>query len=414
MMPVLVGLRTRVPAAASRILRSLTTTLLIGCGHSEFFVTSIPTLGPPGSGPDVQLTFNVDQDYWPTWSQDGRGILYAFVPLDTRITHRCIGLLPAAGGTRIWQLCDERFVRNDSTGSYTGFALSSDGRLLYAEASAPASAPQNIPNTGLWLADTAAPFRRTRLLNLPLVADGIPISWLTDIAWTGRNSFIALAQTFNTSLLCPPPPNPSPCQGNLSLFTLRDTLFALSGAVVLGTIAGDHASLRMVPGTDGATGYSISTDSSAIVFIRRDDVRLFSAPLNGGAVSTVAQIMPTDSAELLGVACKGSSCLVAAASVRLTFGGDLDPQLGRPQTWAHVIGFPLRNDVTPSGTLRSVSLATGVVTTVKSLSTVIADPKFSPVSNDLVISVGGIWGHLQTFERGDPNSALHLLSGLVP
>ena len=58
---------------AGQVQRAAASLLLLGCTHSDAFVVpSIPTLGPYGAGPDVQLTFNVDQNYWPTWTEDGR------------------------------------------------------------------------------------------------------------------------------------------------------------------------------------------------------------------------------------------------------------------------------------------------------------------------------------------------------
>src|ERR1019366_10062732 len=85
--------------------------LLLACTHSDAWVTPpIVALPPFGTGADVQLTYNVDQNYWPTWTQDGRGILYAFVNLENT-AHRCLGLLPATGGSRIWELCDNRAGR---------------------------------------------------------------------------------------------------------------------------------------------------------------------------------------------------------------------------------------------------------------------------------------------------------------
>ena len=50
----------------------------VGCDHSDPISYTSPVLGPVASGSNVQLTFNPDQDYWPTWTADGRGILYAF------------------------------------------------------------------------------------------------------------------------------------------------------------------------------------------------------------------------------------------------------------------------------------------------------------------------------------------------
>jgi hypothetical protein len=43
---------------------------------------------------------------------------------------------------------------------------------------------------------------------------------------------------------------------------------------------------------------------------------------------------------------------------------------------------------------------------------VVATPRISPVSGDVVVQVGGtIWGHLQTFGLG--NADLHLFPALV-
>ena len=46
---------------------------------------------------------------------------------------------------------------------------------------------------------------------------------------------------------------------------------------------------------------------------------------------------------------------------------------------------------------------------------VFATPQISPVSGDVVIQIGGVWGHLQTYATaGRGNGELHLLKGIVP
>src|SRR5579862_9420510 len=106
--------------------------MLLACTHSDAFITPGQAVGPFTSGADVQLTLNPDQDYWPTWTADGRGILYSFVDPGSTFLHRCMGLLPAAGGSRLWQWCDNRATQLDSSSSFTAYALSSSGALLYA------------------------------------------------------------------------------------------------------------------------------------------------------------------------------------------------------------------------------------------------------------------------------------------
>src|ERR1019366_9399129 len=135
-----------------------------GCGHSDAFVFSVPAAPPPAAAADIRLTYNADQDYWPTWKQDGRGILYSFVDPGAAVLHRCIGVLPAGGGQRLWQLCDDRATQTDSVSSFSGYALDSAGQLLYAEAVSGNTQLHALPATTLWLADTATPFARTPLL----------------------------------------------------------------------------------------------------------------------------------------------------------------------------------------------------------------------------------------------------------
>jgi len=174
--------------------RSLALLTLLACGHSDGFETLQPqSLGPNGAGPDVQLTFNADQDYWPAWTQDGRGILYSFVSPGSTASHRCLGILPAAGGSRIWEMCDNRAVRRDTVSSYTAFALDSTGRLLVVEALSRTGFLSSFPfHIRLFLTDTAAPYVRTILDTIPVLGDDIgstsALSWLSDVAWNNSST----------------------------------------------------------------------------------------------------------------------------------------------------------------------------------------------------------------------------------
>jgi hypothetical protein len=357
---------------------------LAGCEHSGPFIDEPSTVGPAVTPAGVRLTFNVEQDYWPTWTDDGRGILYSFVNPGAT-AHRCLGLLPAAGGTRLWELCDDRFSQADSLSSFTGYALGSAGRLLYVEAVAPQNSPLTPISTTLWLADTAAPFTRTALLTLPTVVDGIGIGWLSDIAWTGPNTFIALAQGFSIEA----EPNP-PCN------FADDSVFANSGVVVNGTIVSGRATLQPVSGTTGATGYSLAEDGASLVFITRGNVYLYKVPAGGGTAVAVAPASITAGAQLLGVSCRASLCIVADSPVSFP---------------AHI---PLPCHFVDPGPmeLRSFSLVTGASQSVKVAGDIIVGPQISPATGDVVVQVGGNPGHLQTIKTPS-NGDLYLYQGLV-
>ena len=219
---------------------------MLACGHSETFVEPTSSVGAFNAGPDIRLTLNPDQDYWPTWTEDGRGILYSYVDQVPGPQHRCIGLLPATGGTRIWQLCDNRATQGDSVNSFAAYALGTDGRLIYVEAAAHAGllAPAAPDESTLWLADSAAPFQRRPLLTLPTFVGSTRVAWLADIAWTGPTTFIALGQDF-------------PLLGHCNFCGPMDSIF-YGVAVVRGTITATGATLAIVPGTAGATSYSFA------------------------------------------------------------------------------------------------------------------------------------------------------------
>ncbi len=364
-------------------------------------------MGPFASGTDVQLTFNADQDYWPIWTEDGHGILYAYVDPDSPM-HRCVGLLPPAGGTLSWHMCHNSFAYNDSSTSFTGYALGADSRLIYTDAVSPyvpgiPAASQAAPyETTLWLADSAAPFARTPLLTLPTFVDGSSISWLSDIAWTSATTFIALGQDYAIVRHCFGtgfPADPA-CDFSDTVFSTSSTDLAHSaGVVIRGTIANGLATLHAVPGTVGATGYSQAEAGATIVFTKRDDPVLYKVPSAGGAVTPVGLVPDSAIAgyQLLGVSCKGTTCVVAGDVVTLT---RLSPSKI----------FPV---LTPGvRELRSVSLATGTSTPIRSYPGIVSSLQISPLTSDVVLQTDGMWGHSQTYEGSIP-SDLHLLAGIV-
>ena len=373
--------------------------------HAQPFVPDEYTVGPSGDGPDVQLTYNADQDYWPAWTQDGRGILYSFVSPGSKVGHRCLGLLPAAGGTRLWELCDNRATRDDSVSSYSAYALDANGRLLVAEAVSGARFNELPTHTTLWLADTAAPYARTTLLALPVQADTTLVDWLSEITWTGPNTFLALGQRFTTAPSC------LACGGR------PDSAFVVAGGVVIrGTIAGGHAAIAAVAGTAGATAYSLAEGGSAIVFTLAHDLVLHKVPVAGGSPVPTPQPAAHDTlanqvGELVGVSCRAEVCITARDGIIVTANyWQLVPVFG----WQYTIAI---GSVLPQGKmeLRRVSLLDGSDVIIRTGPAVYATPLMSPTSDDVVVAVGGAWGHLQTRQGPGPGGqgTLMLYRGLA-
>jgi hypothetical protein len=69
--------------------------------------------------------------------------------------------------------------------------------------------------------------------------------------------------------------------------------------------------------------------------------------------------------------------------------------------------------MTTPAQLISVPLTSGTAQTVfAATNTIVATPRASPASGDVVAQVGGLLGHLQT--NGNAASDLHLYKGLLP
>jgi hypothetical protein len=370
----------------------------MGCTHSDSFTTRTYVVGPFSDGPDVPLTLNSDQDYWPTWTSDGRGILYAFVdatrPDSVSYGKRCMGILPAIGGTRLWQWCDDRAALFDSLSSFPAYALDAGGQLLYAESTIDRRLAFTHGNLKLWLADTLHPYRRRNLLTFPVTVGDSVADWLADVAWTGTNTFTGLAQNFLIASHCTGAEGAPKCAP-----IIVDTMF-FGELVVRGTINANGATLTAVPGTAGATTYAPAEGGASIVFTTRNSTTLWRVPAAGGTPVAVGAVTSVPGMKLVGVSCKGITCIVAVAP--------LTP-------WAPVIPGPKIDvaKIDPGVTeLRTISLVSGATTVVYSKNSgVLSCPAISPVSGDVVVEYGLNMGHLQTWTSSSAD--LHLLNGLV-
>ncbi|HEY4321532.1 MAG TPA: hypothetical protein VGM77_10180 [Gemmatimonadales bacterium] len=381
-------------------------TTVIACHAEPYDTPAEAALGPRTTGDEVQLTYSSEQDYWPAWTEDGQGILYAFVdPSHPR--HRCIGLLPAAGGTRRWQLCDNRGIRNDTLSSYGAFALDTAGRLLVAEATASVGLYDPIPRVTLWLADSADPYRRQQLLVLPVTVGATPVTWLADLQWTGPTTFLALGQLVATETEVGIP---------------TDTSFSSGGIVVEGTIANGQATLRPIAGTDSATGYSLAEGGSVIAFARRHDLRIATVPRAGG-VATPAPIVRTglDTAEnvtqeIAGLSCTRSICIVAIDRI-LTIGTYFVLAPGVPDCGTSNLPSDCQifGGVWPgTHSLHRISLSTGSDDIVTTDSLTISTPLLSPVNGDLIVQLAGLWGHLQSRQSVSVDGNIWLMKNVGP
>ncbi|MES2304179.1 MAG: hypothetical protein V4558_01655 [Gemmatimonadota bacterium] len=342
----------------------------LGCGHSEPFVSAgVDQQGPYNGADPLRLTFNSDAEYGASWTADGKGILYSFADPSRADHDRCLAILPAAGGTRLFTLCDNRPGHADSAETIASGALSDDGELLYlVGASLPiGQLPVNIT---LFHADTAAPFSRRTLLTLPRdVGGGLRPNWLTDVTWVGPDEFVAMA----TDLTLVPQ-----CIG----CALRDTVFNPLG-VVRGTIGGNGAAMELIEGTLGASHFAVADGGASLVISK--GLTLSKLPRAGGALTTLTTLPATFSKRIDDISCRGSACVV------LTYEQQLEPEPPPPffvDLW----------------TLQRISTAGGAPTILtQSFSTPWLQAKVSPTGSDVVV------------RQGPPKTGdLYLLRNLLP
>ncbi|HEX3928231.1 MAG TPA: hypothetical protein VHW65_09535 [Gemmatimonadales bacterium] len=267
---------------------------LVACGHSEPFTgTAAETHGPSSAGTPVQFTFNPAADYAPALTQDGRGILYAYAQPGRGDDDRCVGMLPAAGGTQLWSMCDNEIGQQDSTNGFSAYAAGDDGRLLYFEATSPAGLFGTPVTRTLWLADTATPFVRRALARFPVTVGSTSIEWLTDVEWTGPTSFVAIGSVLEARFVC-------------KACVAADTFFA-GANVIAGAITSTGVGLVAVPGTENASVYAIAEQGASVIFATNGSLNIQRVALAGGAATTIAALTSGDA--VTGLSCLGTTCV---------------------------------------------------------------------------------------------------------
>jgi hypothetical protein len=353
--------------------------LLLGaaaCGHSEPFGTA-PTSseGPFVNATPARLTYNSFTDSAASLTSDGAGILYLYTGSPSG--DRCMGLLPAGGGTQRWYHCDARAGAADSSKSFSAPALASDGRLLYLQALS-LRGRLNPDRTTLWLADSATPLVRRALIAFPINVAGRGVSWLTDAQWTGADNFLARAGLLDVA---------KPCDR-----CTYDTTVVATG-LVRGTITSTGATLGFVAGADDAQLYALAEGGASIVFTReqtpesivftRESPAIFRVATAGGT-PTIIGTLPT-SARVTGLSCRGSDCIVTQLN-------GLVAQLG-----GTVIG-------SADGThVYRVRLATNAIDLLTTVSGLWAGPVVLPVGGDVMMQASTT-----------PTRDLYLFKGLLP
>jgi hypothetical protein len=140
----------------------------------------------------VRLTYSPQSDLEPTFSADGRWVLYvAERPGDQ---DRCVNVIPVGGGTWTHQLCAWELDQGSRRDGLANPALRGDGTLLYTRHNgSPFTITSQDMAVYLGHVDSVAASRR--LIPLGMRPDGASATWdeLVDPIWIGNDEVLTLA-----------------------------------------------------------------------------------------------------------------------------------------------------------------------------------------------------------------------------
>ena len=342
--------------AGRRIALAAGLVTVAACGHTDPFTLTPPRQDAPFTTTVPQrLTHAAGTDLHPSWSSDGTTLVYSYLR-GTADRDRCLGVLPAGGGTRLAEICAPPLEGGGMLDAYTHGAIDGSGRIvLNRHGSLPSvQAPQS---GGFQLTRADSTGGRFPLIPLLFTPPGASAPWeyLLTPAWAGPGRVVALGATQSVGTWLPfalHPPQPF------------DTTFRASQLV---EIFVDEVPVRWAPLAPADWGTMLAVDQGAgqLYFVRAtprnptiniDAARLadtvYRMPLGGGPPVAVHGA-PRSPSELVG----GIVGLAAGGGrVFLTIHRGDVPAGSRPDGATATL-----HELLPDGTLRSIAPGGGPV-----------------------------------------------------
>ncbi|MEP6590043.1 MAG: hypothetical protein ABJC19_02565 [Gemmatimonadota bacterium] len=275
--------------------RPLLAILLVtaACGHSESYTATGPEAasGPFVIGTPTRLTYASGMDLLSGFSPDGKTLLYSFqdrflpppaVPARPDFD-RCIGLLPAGGGTR-QEICRADFAGDATTDAFEHAALGTDGALLYGAYSSGIRAPL-VSQGSLRLATLAAPWPGRVLLTTPTVIGGFSFDHFGTPRWLSTSTFYV-------------PVHDQSLVGSPDNEVKVDTI-AFGIGILRGDLTANGVVFTAVAGSDSASGFDFSAGRDSLYLTRFNDPTLYRIPITGGVRQVVYTSPPVSGPTIL-------------------------------------------------------------------------------------------------------------------
>jgi hypothetical protein len=284
--------------------------ILAACNHQDPFPNGDPAPnGPRGSTPPVQLTLSTGEDRSPSWQADGSAFDYALAREEGPAGDRCVGGMPAAGGTRISTKC-LAVADSDTVRALGPIAAGPANKVAWLDARGLKT--RKVPDRESIRIGTLAPSDtgiEVRTFPYPapsgkVHATATSLTWITptELAYIGTDRFLI-----------------GPCNG-----CKLDTVL-VAREVVLLDLNSTPAGLTILPNSDEVTSVAASTDGLSLYFTRAGDTRVYQRVLASGAETTVHDFA-------VGIARDvnvQASVLTAVVGGRVSYG--VDPLIGARQ-----------------------------------------------------------------------------------
>jgi hypothetical protein len=242
---------------------------LVACGHDTLYAPATSTAKPPlRSGSMHQVTFSLANDLQPSWSPDGLRILYAFDGSEGLYPDRCVATLPPEGGTREPLSCLHR-AASDSVDLSEWLAGSSAGRYVYTWS--PWAHSAYTPDSSiLRIGRLSDPFAERSVLTLPILLSGRVYHLVTHLTWLDDSVVVGVGTTVTIHQDC----------GLCPYYSVQ-----IERDVVRITLAGDSATLAIVPGTDSATSVARGATPDEVYYTVRGDSLVYRKTLSSGSTA---------------------------------------------------------------------------------------------------------------------------------
>ncbi len=246
--------------------------IVVACRQAEPFGATDPReSGPFSGGLPRQLTFNRGTDRMPSWSQDGRYLLYSYEDLSRSVPDRCLGVLPAGGGSRVRSACQDLPAFADSLDAFE-WPAERGGQVAYLVAS---SGPlDDAPSRrALVLAPLDNLRLSRRLVRFPYNSStGRPHDLAISVSWLDATTIIYIGAISTVVRPC--------------LNCRSDTLLLGQDLVRL-DLRTAPPTREDIPGTYLANAAAPAPDGRSVYYTVAGDSRVFRRDLTTGAVGEV-------------------------------------------------------------------------------------------------------------------------------